>query len=383
VPQTEEYLLHAALYSPDTPPLVIELLLELFPMSAAKPVPGTQTYPLHIAAGTTAYHPQPFEIPYSMDCLHLTLLAYKRAVRLTSLGRLPIHICVARGKTWKEIRPLVKQDRSTLKIKDPQTGLAPFQLMATFKMTSKQNCLRFSYIAQKQTRYVDMDQMTVAERAGFLRNIRKNNDLDVLTVIFELLRHGPKAVRKTRSGYASDACSAVSSVTAISEESDRKSKILGVAATLEKFLQDMQNSPTRQESIRNLLASPERQQRSLSTYLGELGEEFDDTPGLITPTPHRSRYRLNGGQGASSRSLISRSSAMYDDYVKPKYDDDLMSSMGSSANSTQFLSPHINEDGNMSFRTPISRKDNSPLIQNRNARMKPFPIVIPDLDMGD
>jgi hypothetical protein len=274
-------------------------------------------------------------------------------------------------------------------IKDPQTGLAPFQLMAAFKMTSKQNCLRFSYIAQKQTLNVDMDQMTVAERAGFLRNIRKNHDLDVLTVIFELLRHGPKAVRTTRSGYASDACSVSSSVAAIaiSEESDRKSKIMGVAATLEKFLQDMQNSPTRQESIRNLLASPEKQQRSVSTCLRE---EFDDTPGLtLTPTPHRSRNRpsfgtfLNGGQGASTRSLFSRSNAMLDDYVKPNYDDDNMSSLGSSANSTQFLSPHKHEDGNMSFRTPTSRTDNSPMRQNRNARMKPIPIRLPDLDMGD
>jgi hypothetical protein len=271
-------------------------------------------------------------------------------------------------------------------IKDPQTGLAPFQLMATFKMTSKQNCLRFSYIAQKQTRDVDMDQMTVAERAGYLRNIRKNHDLDVLTVIFELLRHGPKAVRTTRSGYASDACSVVSSDTAISEESDRKLKIMGVAATLEKFLQDMQNSPTRQESIRNLLASPEKQQRPLSTYLRE---DFDETPGLLTPARHSFRNRpsfgtsLNGGQGASPRSLASRSSATDDDYLKPNYDDDVMSSLGSSANSTQFLSPYSHKDGNMSFRTPISRNDNSPLKQSRDASMKPFPIGIPDLDMGD
>jgi hypothetical protein len=55
------FLLHAAAANPDVPPLLIELLIAFFPDSATIPVNGTTEYPLHIAAATPRYEPQPFE----------------------------------------------------------------------------------------------------------------------------------------------------------------------------------------------------------------------------------------------------------------------------------------------------------------------------------
>jgi hypothetical protein len=372
IPRTEEYLLHTALYNPDTPPLVVELLLQLFPTSAAKPIPGTQIYPLHISAGTTAYHPQSFELPCSKDNMHLTLLAYKRAVQLTAHGRLPLHICIARGKTWKETRPLVRADKATLLIEDPVSGLAPFQLMVAFKATSPENCLRFAAMVEKQTRNVDLNQLSAAERAGILRNINKKHELGVLSSVYELLRNAPAALH-TRITHASDAVSVVSS--SLSEESDRESKVSGIAAIMEESLQEMQQSPNH-DSLR----SPEqRKQKSSIVFLnGESG-----TTSLITPNGGASSSLsklINGGTGTSMRSLVSRSSGMYDDYVKPNYDDDdLESSMGASATSTVIQSPHSIGDGSMQF-TPTPTSSSK---RNHIPRMKHLSIKLPDLGIEE
>jgi hypothetical protein len=392
IPHTDDYLIHAALYNPDTPPLIIELLLELFPTAATKPLPGTQSYPLHIAAATTAYHPQDFEIPYSMDNLHLTLLAYKGAARLTQHRRLPLHICIARGKSWNEIRPLVLADPSTLLMQDPQTGLTPFQQMTSFKATSKENCLRFSAMAEKQTRNVDLSQLLAGERATILRDVKKKHDLSVLTAVYELLRHEPSAVG-SRKIYTTGSASVMSS--GLSEESDyRESNILGVAETLEKFLQDVQSSPaqrsssqhspTGQESMRGLLSPEQKKQKSLSMFL----REQHDGKSLITPAPHAkgrpslTSFLVNGSTGTSMWSL-SRNSAMYDDYVEPNYNDDSMSSMGASFSSPVLMSPHVNDDGSVSFVTPKSMTPHDNGATRRSRKMRQLPIKLPDLCIDD
>lgn len=377
VPRTEEYLLHAALYNPDTPPLVIELLLNLFPTAATRPVPGSRSYPLHIAAATTAYHPQPFEIPYSMDSLHLTLFAYKGATRLTQHGRLPLHICIARGKTWTEIRPLVQVNLQSLKMRDPQTGLTPFQQMASFKAFSKENSLRFASAIEKETQNVDLCQLKVEERANFFLDVKKKHDLNVLTAVYELLRHAPSGV-VSHGHYPSDS-SVMSSE--ISEECNRQSKILGVAETLDFVLQQAQHSPGQQSPLQHSpttqsLLSPEHKiQKSLSAYLSER----HGCKSLVTPTPlaeGRTSVSSFLTKGSSSRSLVSRNSnAIYDDCVKPNYDDDGLSRMRDSFNSSILISPDVTEDGSPVSMTP---RDNS--AKRRGRKTMQVSIKLPDLD---
>lgn len=333
MPESDDFLLHAALYNSDTPPTVIELLLALYPMAATQPIPGTQIYPLHIAAGTSVYHPQTFEVPYSMNSMQLTLNAYKGAVRLTFNGQLAIHICLSRGKTWKEILPLVKQNKKMLLVEDPISKLAPFQLIATFRITSANSVLRFATMAEKQTRNIEMEELSVVERAKTLRDVKRHFDLDVLSTIYEILRRAPAAMTKRISSSASDV-SAVSSVT--NDEFDSKSAVAGNMAMLDHFLKTVQETPA---------LGPKK---SLSSYL-----ESEAPPGygnVISPSPLQSSGPslsnfFTGGRGmpgreSSQRSLISRASgAIYDDYDTPVYDDDLMSSMGASVSSSVFLSP--------------------------------------------
>eukprot|EP00536_Pseudo-nitzschia_multiseries_P018082 jgi/Psemu1/264685/estExt_Genewise1Plus.C_21340001 len=202
VPKENEYLLHAALYNSETPPIVTELLIRLFPSSTARPIPGSSTFPLHIAADTSAYQRKEFELPYGSENLHLVLKSYKEATRLKSNGRLPLHISLARGKSWKEVLPLVTVNPSSLKVRDMQTGLLPFELLASFKLTARENSLWFSNFLEKQMDIIfDLHQLSTQDRANALGAALKKKELSQLTCIFELIRRVPSVLSIRQSGF--------------------------------------------------------------------------------------------------------------------------------------------------------------------------------------
>eukprot|EP00537_Pseudo-nitzschia_pungens_P013219 CAMPEP_0172391258 /NCGR_PEP_ID=MMETSP1061-20121228/7698_1 /TAXON_ID=37318 /ORGANISM="Pseudo-nitzschia pungens, Strain cf. pungens" /LENGTH=1127 /DNA_ID=CAMNT_0013121825 /DNA_START=136 /DNA_END=3519 /DNA_ORIENTATION=- len=201
IPKEDDYLLHAALYNSETPPIVTELLIALFPSSTSRPIPGTSTFPLHIAADTSSYQRKQFEVPYGTENLVIVLKSYKEATQLKSNGRLPLHISLARGKSWKEVLPLVTVNPSSLKVKDMQTGLVPFELMASFKLTARENSLWFSNFLEKQMNTFDFYQFSTQERAKALARARKKKELSQLTCIFELIRHMPSVLSKRQSAF--------------------------------------------------------------------------------------------------------------------------------------------------------------------------------------
>jgi hypothetical protein len=106
IPQEDKYLLHAAVANEDTPPRIIELVAAQFPESASLPVRGLD-YPLHIAAKTLSYQPQPFEED-DMSTLEIVAKAYPKAATIRSAQGLPIHIAMECDKSWEEIEPLVQ-----------------------------------------------------------------------------------------------------------------------------------------------------------------------------------------------------------------------------------------------------------------------------------
>jgi hypothetical protein len=108
LPQDDEHLLHAGLSNPDTPPLMVELLLALHPESASLPVEGKLEYPLHIAAATSSYVPQYFENYESKNVYQLLIDAYPKAASMKSAAGLPIDIARKAGKNDNEIAPLLK-----------------------------------------------------------------------------------------------------------------------------------------------------------------------------------------------------------------------------------------------------------------------------------
>jgi hypothetical protein len=372
VPKQDEYILHAALYNPDMPPLVIELLLELYPKAVSKPVPGTTTYPLHIAAATTAYHRQQFEMPYGMDNLHLILDADKRVTRRWSHGRLPLHIALSRGKSWKEVRPLVKADPTTLMLIDQQTGLVPFQLMASFKLTSKGNAMRYSAFVEKQTRDNDISRLSTKDRALALNTIKKKQELNQLTCIFELLRHRPSAmIGRPRAHPGRDSASQLSTSLHSYSSNGNYSPHGRNADRMGDYLAAI--TPSRPESMRSITSKSPTNRVPFISYLKNDGSSAS----LITPGDSRGSLNAFLSNTDSARSLNSRDgSGIYGGYRKPNYDDDGLSSLGgASGHSSLRASGHsatsYSTDATTPTQTPGSRKGKRP---------PRFPINMPDLE---
>ena len=351
IPDSDAFLLHSALYNLDTPPLVIELLLELFPDSAALPLPGTQHYPLHITAGTNAYHPQDFEITSFMDAMQLTLLAYDTAVRATSHGRLPIHVAISKGKTWKELRPLVEADPRTLRIEDPQSGLAPFQVVATFCRAStlgREQSIRFCASAERKIRNIEQHGKSTQERGSMLRKGIRDIQLDSLTTVFELLRREPSTLESRSRGY-----------------------------------------------IYNPPPAAAREKNGTQKSSGKVLPDDYENSGVVLVTHEDSKPLslakfFENGLGGSMISLSSDQRSqptLYSEYSKPQYDDDLVSTMGASATSSLMVSPTSTpkRDDSRGWRSPpCGSKDH--ILKNSfspKCRVKPVQIKLPDLDVTD
>ena len=349
LPRVDDYLLHAALYNPDTPPFVAELLLELYPSSVTFPVPGTGNYPLHIAAGTVSHVQQSFEIPTKMDSMHLVLLAYPRAARLKSNGRLPLHIGILRGKTWKELCPLVEEVPETLFVPDHLTGLFPFQLMAACRTSSKDQRLRVGRMIEKLTQNVDMEEMLSADRGRLLKGVQKNYQAEVLTSIYEMLRYGPGVIaRLSHSGFD---VSRMEWVTQMSQPTYETKQPGGIASILDDYLASAASGSadiTPKVRAKSPRKTPERKQNawSLSSFL--------DAPPLETPEPIRQKVPslttfFHSGMGGSMRSLSSKEKGygadLFDSSIsKPTYDDDAMSYMNASVSSGNLMFSPIRHD---------------------------------------
>lgn len=108
LPPDDEYLLHAAVSNPDTPPLMVELLLAIYPESASLPVEGNLEYPLHIAAATPTYVPQYFENYETKNVYQLLIDAYPEASSVKTSSGIPLDIARSVGKADDETGPLLK-----------------------------------------------------------------------------------------------------------------------------------------------------------------------------------------------------------------------------------------------------------------------------------
>ena len=207
LPHQDDFLLHAALFNEETPPIVIELILELQPKSVSKPIPGTHLYPLHIAAATPAYAPMSFEKTVSMmSAIDMLLIMYHQAAHIECNNRLPLHIAIAAGKTWKEIKPLVENNPTSLSVPDPLSGLFPFQLLA-----ARHTSVPIHKVVTMETRLVNWDDIITASSSSnaqssggggatmngcgkLIRAIRNDYELDILSSIFEVLTQKPEAL---------------------------------------------------------------------------------------------------------------------------------------------------------------------------------------------
>jgi len=342
IPRTKDYLLHSALYNSETPPLVTELLIELFPASITKPIPGTSTYPLHIAAGTASYQRQEFEIPYGMNNLRLVLQANKEACRFKSNGRLPLHICLARGKGWKEVLPLIMVDPSSLKVKDEQTGLFPFELIASFKLSAKENSLWYSSFTEKQMKTFSFHELPTEEKARALARARKKKDLSQLNCIFEIIRQKPSILAMRYSGFvANNDDDSVTSLCSLVDD--------GFEFPIGSRRDLMSRMESNRKSLRSFfiedaapLISPNDAalSKSLGTYL--LDKEGDSSP---TKKKTRIAKKKKNSMTNSNRKFERRGTKMslfdFNDLDLSRFDDDESNESGSDNNEGQQGKPRI------------------------------------------
>ncbi|KAL3921280.1 MAG: hypothetical protein SGILL_002829 [Bacillariaceae sp.] len=191
-PQNRDYLLHAALWNcRQIPPIVIELIAEVYPASVFTKQPGTDLYPLQIAARSHSYRPFAFENVISMSsALEMLSLLDEDAVRIHSTdGKIPLHDAISSRKPWSELRPLIeKAPKSPLK-KDPSTGFFAYQTAACIdSFIPRHEILK---VGRSDTQWAEASP---EENARTIKDICNRYECEKLGTIFELLRAAPTAL---------------------------------------------------------------------------------------------------------------------------------------------------------------------------------------------
>jgi hypothetical protein len=191
MPLSEENLLLAALAVADQiPPIVIELILELYPQSAYIQHPGNGLLPLHTVARSPSYAPLPFEVTLSMDLIEMVALSNPDSLSCKSKdGSLPLHIAIASGKSWDSLRSLVQRYPKALLVRDPRTRLLPFELAAC-----RDSFVSVEKVVQRKTVLTKWSKQSTKENGRQLRRIVRDYQLSKLTTIYSLLRYRPGAL---------------------------------------------------------------------------------------------------------------------------------------------------------------------------------------------
>jgi hypothetical protein len=190
MPHHDIFLVHAALSNGGTPPIAIELLLELFPNSIKTPIPGTNQLPAHVAAESPSYPPMPFETVISMtSALEMLVLAHPGAATLESDGRNLLQIAIDSGKTWPEVQCIVLEQPTLLKLRDARNHLFPFQQMA-----SAESFMPLQDWMQAKTFALKWTDRSPAENGLMLRRFQREYHLEKLSAIVEMLRAQPEAL---------------------------------------------------------------------------------------------------------------------------------------------------------------------------------------------
>ena len=133
----------------------------------------------------------PFEKTLSMgSTLEMVTVLDSCALRMkTKKGKLPLHMAIESGKRWKDLRTMINMTPQTLSIRDPSTGLFPFQLVAcgsSIIPNHRKICAQMACI--------DSSNVGTDKNARILRSLCKKYDLQKLTSIFCILRAKPSVI---------------------------------------------------------------------------------------------------------------------------------------------------------------------------------------------
>lgn len=191
----DRHMLHCALANPDVPPLLIELLVMIFPHTVSIPLPGTSIFPVHIAAATPAYVPQDFEVPYPGTSLEILAEMTPKSILIdSSTGRSVLHIAIEERKSREQLCQLASMEKQLLLTADPETGMLPFQLMAMKKEYTIDQTRKLISEAKSLSPHMQWASLSTAQKSRFLRRRYEKEDRDCLSTLFEFIRAEPSVI---------------------------------------------------------------------------------------------------------------------------------------------------------------------------------------------
>ncbi len=187
-------LLHAALKNIDTPPLVVRMILALYPQSIQLLDQETLAHPLYIAASRPEYIPRKYEVEMCgrESILEIVLSHEKRLINKRHELRLPIHAAISSGRVYSDYRCLVTSHPEFLLQRDPETGLYPFLQAAAVRQ--KLGHFRLACVARNKYSYAEWTNMSDLEKANAIQQVTEEEERALFESIYQLLRLEPSVV---------------------------------------------------------------------------------------------------------------------------------------------------------------------------------------------
>jgi Zinc finger, C3HC4 type (RING finger) len=203
-----EYLLHAALVNEDTPPAVVQMILSLYPSSILLKDPKTGALPLHLIAMRRDYIPRYYEVfaTGNDSTMNIVLAADRSAVFKRHDDRLPLHHAIASGRMMSSIVSILDAMAShrlneeditappPLLQKDPDTGLYPFLLAASYPNNSSEDSRRWTSVARNKYSSAAWKGLSDRGKASAVLRVAELEDIARIDTIYELLRRQPEAI---------------------------------------------------------------------------------------------------------------------------------------------------------------------------------------------
>ena len=153
------------------------------------------------AAATTSFLPQYVEAYNTPSVFEILLETYPASAMVAdNFGRLPLHYALESGYVQERaLRALLRANPDALRVKDPVSGLYPFQLAAASEAVSIQSpqLLRFSTLTRNESSSFDGQQ--------------DYNEGDNIDLNYVVLRLCPEAV------HFDQRCSGISVLSSVSK----------------------------------------------------------------------------------------------------------------------------------------------------------------------
>jgi hypothetical protein len=193
-------LLHAALSNSDVPPIVIRVLLSLYPKSISLPDPKQNVPPIHAASSCREYIPRQYESQSigKAHVLEIVVEADKNATNTRHQHRLPLNVAIESGKMYESLETLVLSNKKALCHRDQRSRLYPFQQAAAYPNRGDEDSFRWSCVARNKFSHAVWRGLSGRQKAAAVYRVVEEESLCRLDTIYELLRREPGVIKPSK-----------------------------------------------------------------------------------------------------------------------------------------------------------------------------------------